>query len=400
METLAATPQWDTIQRAYHLAVRDLRACYNPDGIVAGRLHFNAYWARDGFWAALGALALGDSDQAKLHLDTFIRYQLPSGNVPVRVEFVGHTFGDYPTLRARPKALFRAGSIFVDPLDPAALFILTAQEYFERTQDVTFCRRFEPAMDRAIAWLMHHDRDGDAVIESRYLADWMDSILRKGKVSGINALYCASLRACARMKEVLGNVQVATIFREAADRVATAFREQFWNGDYFIDWVRGSHRGGFAADGNVLAIFFHVATESEGRRILAYIDAQGLDRDTPLRTCFPVYPLWMVFPFYLLAGIPDYHRTLIWPWLGTLNAINKARLGLREGGLADLARIGEWYLRGRAVKEVYTADGIPVARRIYHAEVPFAWNAGLYVYAVHALGLPGLSTSSVEPRVG
>lgn len=30
----------DTIRRAHHIAVRDLRACYNPDGIVAGRLHF------------------------------------------------------------------------------------------------------------------------------------------------------------------------------------------------------------------------------------------------------------------------------------------------------------------------------------------------------------------------
>ena len=50
----------DVIRRAYQVAVRDLRACYNPEGIVAGRLHFNAYWARDGFWALFGSLALGD----------------------------------------------------------------------------------------------------------------------------------------------------------------------------------------------------------------------------------------------------------------------------------------------------------------------------------------------------
>jgi glycogen debranching enzyme len=90
---------------------------------------------------------------------------------------------------------------------------------------------------------------------------------------------------------------------------------------------------------------------------------------------------------YYLAGIPDYHRTLIWPWLGTLNAVGKDRLGDRTGALTDLARIGEWYIRGNAVNEVYDAVGKPVSRRFYQAEVPFAWNAGMYVYAVHTLGL-------------
>jgi hypothetical protein len=66
--------------------------------------------------------------------------------------------------------------------------------------------------------------------------------------------------------------------------------------------------------------------------------------------------------------------------------VNKHRVGDQDA-VTDLARIGEWYLRENAVNEVYERDGTPVARRFYHAEVPFAWNAGLYVYAVHALGL-------------
>ncbi len=387
METVPPAANLDTIHSAYHIAVRDLRACYNPDGIVAGRLHFNAYWARDGFWAAFGALALGDADQAKIHLDMFIDHQLSSGNVPVRIEFVGHTLGGYHTLRASPKALFRAGTIFVDPLDPAALFIIAGREYFQRTGDMDFCSRFEPAMDRAIAWLMRHDRDADALLESRYLADWMDSILKKDKVFNINVIYHEGLRACASLKETLGKPHDAEKFREVAARTAEQLQAQFWNGDYFTDWIRGSQRGGFSADGNILAIFFNVATEAQARQILAYITAHGLDRETPLRTCYPIYPPWHVFPLYYLAGLGDYHRALIWPWLGTLNAVNKFRLGLRDAALADLARIGQWYIHGHAVNEVYSKEGIPVVRRFYHAEVPFAWNAGLYVYASHTLRL-------------
>jgi len=108
----------EMIHRAYHIAVRDLRACYNPDGIVAGRLHFNAYWARDGFCASFGALTLGDADQVKALLQIFMRFQMGSGELPVRIEFLGHTFGRYHTQRMHPKALFRAGTLFAGPLDP------------------------------------------------------------------------------------------------------------------------------------------------------------------------------------------------------------------------------------------------------------------------------------------
>ena len=378
----------EIIHRAYHIAVRDLRACYNPDGIVAGRLHFNAYWARDGFCASFGALTLGDADQVKALLQIFMQFQMGSGELPVRIEFLGHTFGHYHTQRLHPKALFRAGTLFAGPLDPAALFIIAAREYFLRTHDMEFCARFEPAMDRAIAWLMSQDRDGDGLIENRhFLADWMDSILKKDKDFYLNLLFFEGLRAGRAVKEWLGHADDARRYEELAARTGRALQRVFWNGQYFTDWVRGSRHGGFASDGNVLAILFGMASAGQAESILRFITAQGLDRETPLRTCDPVYPIWQVFPFYFLAGIPDYHRTLIWPWLGTINAINKFRLGQQDGALADLARIGEWYVARNAVAEVYEQDGRPLSRRFYQAEVPFAWNAGVYVYAVHALGL-------------
>ncbi|MBI2246399.1 MAG: hypothetical protein HYY39_00890 [Armatimonadetes bacterium] len=377
----------DTIRRAYRIAVRDLRACYNPDGIVAGRLHFNAYWARDGFWAIFGALALGDAEQARAHLDTFIRFQMPSGELPVRVEFVGHTWGHYHTRRMTPKALYRAGTIFADPLDPTALFIIAAREYFRHTHDMSFTERFEPAMDRAARWLMRHDRDGDAVIENQYLAGWMDSILKKDKVFYLNGIYYEGLRACEMLKHELGVQHDEDDFRTTAARLAEQLHRQFWNGRYFTDWIHGSRRGGFSSDGNVLAIFFGWATPEESEQILTHIAKRRLDAQTPLQIVDPVYPPWQVFPFYYLAGIPDYHRTLIWPWLGTVNAVNKARLGFRQEAIRDLARIGSWYVRDNVVAEVYEPAGRPVSRRFFQAEFPFAWNAGLYVYAIHALDL-------------
>lgn len=195
------------------------------------------------------------------------------------------------------------------------------------------------------------------------------------------------LRACQVLKEWLGHTGEARRFADAAARTHDRLQQVFWNGEYFTDWIRGPRHGGFSADGNVLAMLFGVASDEQARSILRFIAARGLDRKTPLRTCDPVYPFWHVFPFYFLAGIPDYHRTLIWPWLGTLNAVNKFRLGQRESAIADLAQIGAWFVERNAVAEVYESDGMMVNRRLYQAEVPFAWNAGIYVYAAHTIGL-------------
>ncbi len=385
-QTQQAEDAFDTVRRAYGIAVRDLRACYNPDGIVAGRLHFNAYWARDGFWALFGALALGDYAQALAQLDTFIRYQFPSGKLPIRVEFVGHHLTGYNTLRSRPKVVGRAGGFFSDPIDPTALFVIAAREYLDRTGDTSFCARFDPTMDRALRWLGRHDRDGDGLIESYWLADWMDSVVKLNKVFNLNVIYYEGMRAHARLKRANRQPAEADEIQSRADRVYERL-QTFWAGEYFSDWIWGARRGGFSSDGNVLAMLFGVATESQSRRILGYIKAQRLDEGAPLRVCHPVYPGWRVFPMYYLAGIPDYHRTMVWPWLGTLNAVCKARLGDRQGALADLSTIGEWYVRSNAVNEVYDRSGRPISRRFYRAEVPFAWAAGVYVYAVHALGL-------------
>lgn len=380
-------PARETLRRAYGIAVRDLRACYNPDGIVAGRLKFNAYWARDGLWAAFGALALGDTGQALAELGLLARYQQADGAIPVRVEFVGHHFTGYNTLRTRPKVVGRAGGFFRDPADPAALFAIVLNEFVRVTGDGAMGARLLATADRALRWLAKQDRDGDGIVETHYLADWMDSIMKRPKVFNVNVIYWAGLRACAALAEAVGEAAAAARNSAAADALAARLQRVFWNGQYFMDWVHGGRHGRFSSDGNITAIFFGFASDEQARRILHYIASRGLDGATPLRTCDPVYPWWQVYPMYYLAGIPDYHRTLIWPWLGSLNAINKARLGDPDGAVADLERIGQWYVGTGAVNEVYLPRGLPVSRRFYSAEVPFAWNAAFYVYALRTLGL-------------
>jgi len=377
------------IRHAYRIAVRDLRSCYNPDGIVAGRQQFNAYWARDGFWATFGATALGDYDQTLTQLGLFERFQRENGCIPVRVEFIGKNFAGYRKLLARPRVVGRAGGLFADPVDPSALFVICGAHYMEHTNDLIFARRFESPMDLALGWLRGLDRDRDGLLESHFLADWMDSILKINRLLTLNVHYYAALRAGEAIKRALGEGGAADQYGELARQTHAGLQSVFWNGDYFVDWVYRGRRGAFASDGNILAMLYGVATPAQSARIVEFIARQGLQRNGPLCTCDPVYPWWRVFPAYHVAGIADYHRALIWPWQGTLFALCKDKLGDRAGALADLAQIGEWYVRWHSVSEVYTPDGRPLGRLLYTADVPFAWNASTYVYAAQVMGLAG-----------
>ena len=387
MDTSAGPDDATIIRRAYKIAVRDLRSCYNPDGLVAGRQQFNAYWARDGFWATLGANALGDYDQTLTQLGTFMRFQLKNGCIPVRVEFIGKNVAGYRKLLRRPRVVGRAGGLFADPMDVSALFVIAAWRYFEQTGDLIFARRIESSIDHALGWLRRLDRDSDGLVESHLLADWMDSILKIDQLLGLNVFYCAALRAGAALKRALAESDDADRYEDWAEQTGARIAAVFWNGEYFVDWVHRGRRGAFTSDGNIFAILLGIATPEQSLRILRFVERRELQGKAPLRTCDPVYPWWRVFPMYYLAGIPDYHRTLIWPWQGTLFALCKDRLGDRAGALADLAQIGQWYIRWHSVSEVYTRDGHPLARRFYTADVPFAWNAGTYVYAAHLLEL-------------
>ncbi|MBI3495323.1 hypothetical protein HY065_01715 [Candidatus Berkelbacteria bacterium] len=366
-----------------------MRACYNPDGIVAGRTHFNAYWARDGFWGVFGALELRDFDQAKKHLEFFRSLQKPNGQLPNKVEFIGHTLGSYYERRTEPKSFFRISQSLFQPVDPAALFIIAIWQYYRHTLDTQFLRKFSQPAQRAFTWLKSFDRDGDLLLETGYASDWMDSILKRGKVLNTNVIYAKASKNLAAIYEVLGKERTMREYEQVARELYERIRKVFWNGEYLSDWVSGNRRGRFSADGNVLAMLFKITSPDQAETVFHFIMRHRLDMGHPLRTVWPPYGVYEVVPTYTVIGLADYHSDLIWPWIGSLNALNKFRLGKNDQALDDLALIADWYVARNGVAEVYNRTGIPVNRLFYQSEQPFAWNAACFVYAAKSMGLVG-----------
>ena len=70
---------------ALKIAINELRKCYTDKGIIAGIHHFTDYWARDGFFACFGALAINDTSIVKKQVNLFFSFQRNDGLIPYRI---------------------------------------------------------------------------------------------------------------------------------------------------------------------------------------------------------------------------------------------------------------------------------------------------------------------------
>lgn len=378
-----------TVAQAYEIASRDLRACYNPEGIVAGRDHFNAYWSRDGFWGVFGALELGDYKQAKNHLTFMAQHQLANGQLPNQIRYTASGLFHFNDYRTTPKSIFRVAQFYSIPLDSPALYIMAVWQYFRHTLDQQFLREQFRPITRALDWLKSKDRDRDGLIESTKMSDWMDSVLKKGKVANINMIWAKALANYIDICQHLGEKKKEQQTQKLLEQTLVKINQVFWNGEYFVDYVDGNEIGGFCSDANIMALLFEFISQAQGESIHDYIKSHRLDFATPLHTVHPVYDSSQIYWLYRLAGLGDYHGKLIWLWLGSLWSLVEWRLGHRLEARAEMAKIAQWILQNGEVAEVYTREGKPVNRMFYRAEAPFAWNAAAFIYAARSMGLAG-----------
>lgn len=379
----------EKLQAAYQIALRDLRACYDKKGIVAGRLHFDDYWARDSFWASFGALAAGDFSIVKKNLYLFSRKQHRNGQIPLKIgrfKQFWNFVGIKKRLEEEEESLFRLVERAGHPLDPTALFIIVAEEYFQKTRDTKVLKKLFSPLKKAAQWLTDQDHDHDDLVESGFLSDWMDSVLKRGKIFYLNICYWQALKSMAKIYSRLEELNSARKFRAMSELTRQKINQVFWNSHFFWDWVGHGKHGSFASDGNILAGLWELASRSQFLRILKTIKNFHLNQNI-LRTNHPGYSWKQVTWFHILFGMKNYHNKFIWPWIGTLNSLAKIRFGQIKSGLDDLKIIAEWYIKHNAVYEIYDRNGNPVRKLFYHSEKNFAWNAAMFVYVIDEIGL-------------
>ncbi|MCX6802246.1 MAG: GH116 family glycosyl hydrolase [Candidatus Diapherotrites archaeon] len=355
------------IADALEIAKRDLRECYTESGILAGRGHFQQYWARDSFFASMGACAIGDFEQARKNFQLFFDLQDPKGLIPAVV-----------SLKLKPK--YKPFKVFSPPVDSNALFIIALADYARQSKDKVFIESNFKKISLAMEWLCKRDRDKDNLIEEDFFANWADTVLKHGEVLYSNCCYYHALKEFAFLADWLGVKMIGAEYEKRAETTKLALNIKFWENYYYTDWIGLTAHNYFASDGNVLAVAWDIATRERAERIEELIEKQHLD-SVPMKTNFPSYPFWKVFPLLLPTRAYYYHNGFSWPWIGCMNAIALNKMGLKEKALLELDRLA-WQINNYCVtNEVFDRHKKPVKSFWLNSERPFAWTAGLFLKA-------------------
>jgi glycogen debranching enzyme len=373
----------DVLGEAISIAKKDLRDCYGQDGILAGTHQFSDYWARDGFFASLGSLKLKDFDIAKKNLSLFLSHA-KKGQLPLRMgkSSAGIVFSYiFPGVIKDRHPVYPIDKSSGFPVDQNSLFVIAFHEYAKAARDKLFLVENMMKAEEILQWNFKNDRDKDLLIEEKEYCNWADSIKKRGKVLYTNICHCHALMCMSELYHVLGNKTKSEKYKHMHEKVKKKINEIFWNGEHYIDFIYGEkHYNFFSTDGNILAIIWKIADRERAKHIEEASHIFDVN-EIPSQCVHPDYPSRMVSPQLKLLGLGDYHNGLSWIWLGSLNALAKYRLGMKKEAIEILERISSLIIEYRGVYEVYEKTGVPVNRLIYKAEQPFAWSAGLFIYA-------------------
>ena len=368
----------DKIKEAYDIAVKNLKGCYSDRGIVAGLHHFDAYWARDAFFAAYGSLELKDFPIVKKQLNYFLE-KSKNLYIPRRI-LHRHT-----RLRDFVRIKFFGNLFTYKSRDQNSLYVVCFNEYIKKSKDIAFLKRHYKKIKEIMDRDFKYDVDRNLLLEQGFYADWADSIRKRGEILYTNVCHCAALRALSELARVLKNKEDEQHYTFLANQVKEKLNTFFWNGRYYIDSLG---RGGdiFSSGGNMLAIFWGIADREKAVKIMNFVKKNKLE-DFTLSTNYPHYRFWQVSLLVRMVGIPDYHDGMMWLWLGCVDVLAKLKTGRKKEAEVLLEKIAEKIVEYGSVYEVYEQDGKPVNRLCYKSEVPFAWSAGLFIYAVEESGI-------------
>lgn len=400
---------YELLARAEALAARILRTNAVPvsiDGLPgdrqvlkAGKGHFDALWARDASFAAMGALERGQYQVVHDSLDALLSKQREDGLVPRRI---GRGSNAWAMIMAPIQALLELkapeGSHFDTvefksglgraTVDANALVIWLAAEYVAKSGDRAFLERHHGHLERALNWLNARSHNG-LLVQGPY-EDWKDLTKRSGPVLYTNVLYCQATKSLGDLAQTRGDAASAARHWAAAAALKQRINETFW------DEAAGSYRDMpelelFSGDGNFLAIYTGLADRPRALSILDRADATlrtswgwyaGVDRPYPTR----LVPLHL--SLFGMKGSGDDTMTMsLMTSFYAMAAIKVGETGRARRALEAVAKIS---LQDGTFEEVHEQlEPTPVKRRFYRSEQDFSWSAGLYLRALAELRRAG-----------
>lgn len=374
------------IHVARSIAVDALSACTTELGFAAGTHHFVDLWARDSLFATFGANVVGMRGQSKATITSFLRYQRSDGLIPYLILRSRMTIGKYfqrHSYYSMPVSHFRSNQSAGIVPDGGLMTIIAIRQYVEESGDIEFLRGQYGRLEKTLQWYWKKFHVG--LIREWFLCEWADAVLKVGTTLYTNTLYWKAIGDMAWMARRLKKPVEARLYSVWQQKLYVLMQEKFWNGAFFADWIDYARHDYIATHPNMMAIVFGLATSEQATSILAYAKKYCLNGWT-LESNYPKYEWWRIPILQRIVGMADYHnRGCMWLQPGIWYAVALWRVGRKKEARSVLEAMSEKIVQAQDVYEVFEKNGHPVRRVIYRSEGPFAWTAGLYLWAYHIL---------------
>lgn len=355
----------NSIVVAEDIAKQQLRACYGDFGILAGAHHFTDYWARDGFFASMGSVEIGDFEIVVKMIELFFGYQRADGMVPYRVMNGPVTIGKYFGKVKKyvvPSPTYKLRGFGTEVLDGTTLAVMTLMRLCNEGK--VDRNKYSAKIAKAVEYLKSKEKNG--LLWDGEMSEWNDVVKKKGNLLYSNVLYW-------NMYRELGDIHKQNI-------IAKKLRERLWSGKYYADWDDGEKHNYFYSFGNLLAVAWGltnkdesalILSESKKNRILFTIDTNN-----------PKYPEGKVWWINRIAGVADYqNQGLLWWQPACAYVAALVKVGEIEKAGVQLKLMSDKIVKDKKIWECYERTGNPVERLLYRSEQPFAWGAGMFLWA-------------------
>jgi glycogen debranching enzyme len=214
-----------------------------------------------------------------------------------------------------------------------------------------------PRMSRAIDYLASRDKDKDGLLEQNHNEDWMDTVLRAGKIVYSQACWLLALNDFSILLQILGRDSEASRLIHLSENTISAVEQKLWSESdrAYVDIQETHHIGGpyrtltqdvsfylvaisqnTAHDGLVSEFQRKKEPRQELKRINENLHSRAIATLESMRTRLwkEKWPLvtevelkatgpWILKPY-------QYHNQTFWPWTTGIEMLARSRFDLVE----------------------------------------------------------------------
>ena len=278
-------------------------------------------------------------------------------------------------------------------LDSQPAYAIDVAEQFDMNGDIAWLRKFKPACEKVLDYMIRRDSDGNGLFEviqntrkEQKGTDWLDVVWASYEVSTINALMYKALNRWSELENLLGDPKMSKQYKSLANKLKMAFNKNisdggFWNPDkqWYVHWREkdGSVYGNnLVSVVNLMAVGYGLCDDSS-RKEAVLTQMEELNKKENLFIWPACY-----FPYEEGAGLLNVN----YPWPNYENGdlfLGWAELGTRCYAEKN-PEIAVKYIKNVISK--YEQDGLAHQRYLRNSQT----GAGEDILANNAMAIVGL----------